>query len=248
MGLTENKKILSKRRKKMENLVIDNCKDCGKGIGQWTIEYITENPNGSDMAREQAWLRHVSGECEFSWKHDHVLHCQECGEEIGRWDREYVTSNPTGLDMAEGMAMERHAQDCKVAWERWEGQMMGYLEGTGIGLNSIHIISKELVKKGYVNKLLDMPVSPYGDIDYRGLIEDGIAEFLGFESIEAMKHHIFNGLECQEDPFEEIGEKLKNIGINIKVFNYHPSVYVDWEDSCLNITLSQDSVGIDYCM
>ena len=107
----------------LDKYSIQWCKDCGEPIKWFPIEYAIENHEACQQASEQAWRMHVSGNCNYSHKYDHVLYCPDCEEEIGRWDYEYAYSNPDGLDSAVEMASLEHREYCPVfykkEWKRW---------------------------------------------------------------------------------------------------------------------------------
>jgi hypothetical protein len=101
---------------------IEVCKDCLDVVDTWDWDYIESCPNGSDMAIEQAYVRHRSGACKTSPKWDTVDHCPHCGEEVWRGSYEYVTNNPNGSDWAREQAMSEHSKyNCPVLIEqRWK--------------------------------------------------------------------------------------------------------------------------------
>ena len=105
------------------NTSIYICKDCGKVYLELDAEYVDKYPNGAEIAVEQAWKRHVSGECPNSGDHDIVDICPECQEEIWRGDYEYVSRNPNGSDIARWQASQEHQYKCSVvldkAWASW---------------------------------------------------------------------------------------------------------------------------------
>jgi len=92
--------------------VRDFCPDCGALVWEGDVEYVSQYPNGSDMAREEAMRRHHSGDCPASSEWDYVEVCPACGEEVGRWDAEYAYRYPNGLDMAVSEAYKFHNRIC----------------------------------------------------------------------------------------------------------------------------------------
>jgi len=101
----------------IDEVVIDFCPDCGVAMWQGEQDYVSEYPNGSDLAREQASRYHRSHECPCG--QDIEVKCPHCGEVVGEWDEEYVHDCPTGYDMAVEQAMEEHRRECPAEWQEW---------------------------------------------------------------------------------------------------------------------------------
>lgn len=116
-----------------EGMVQDFCPDCGALVWKGDIGYISQNPNGSDMAREEAMLRHHSGACPASGDFDHIEICPHCGDEVGRWDCEYISRNPNGSDLAISQALEEHREVCPVIqahlWAEWREEIDTTIHG-----------------------------------------------------------------------------------------------------------------------
>lgn len=93
------------------------CKHCGQVYLTLDMKYVQDNPNASDMCVEQAFDRHVSGECAHSHEYNVEDICPDCGEVIWSGDREYVTRYPNGSDMARAQAAEEHSHNCPAQWE-----------------------------------------------------------------------------------------------------------------------------------
>lgn len=140
-----NTTIVSSTRQIVEpaNTSIYLCKDCGQKYLELDIDYIDKNPDGAEIAIEQAWGRHVSGECPNSEDYDVVDICPECQEEIWRGDYEYVSKNPSGSDSDRARAAQEHQYECSVILEReWVVWKRVYGEVT----------PRQLLEKVYVEK------------------------------------------------------------------------------------------------
>lgn len=99
----------------MEETKNSICPECGEVYFTADVNYIRQHPTGYEVGREQAFDRHVSGECPNSAEYDTVILCDDCEEELGRWDREYCTRYPTGLSIAIDQAREEHEWFCQGA-------------------------------------------------------------------------------------------------------------------------------------
>jgi predicted RNA-binding Zn-ribbon protein involved in translation (DUF1610 family) len=95
------------------------CPECGALYLELSKDSIAANPTGSEIAAEDAFLKHISGDCPNSHKHDYVETCPECGKEIGRWDAYYAAHHDIGLETAVTMAIEEHMRVCEAEWIKW---------------------------------------------------------------------------------------------------------------------------------
>lgn len=103
----------------MKDLVIDFCPDCGAIMWKGEQDYVSDYPNGSDLAREQAARRHRAHECPAADHSADDITCPDCGALVGSWDEEYRWENPNGFDMAVSQAMEEHRRECPAEWQEW---------------------------------------------------------------------------------------------------------------------------------
>ena len=101
-----------------------HCHDCGEVLRSFDEEYVRNNPNGHELACEQAQLEHDACAHPETW---HVETCPDCGEEIGSWPQEYLQNNPNASDMAIGGAWAEHYLSCPASeysstpenWSKW---------------------------------------------------------------------------------------------------------------------------------
>ena len=139
-----------------EGMVQDFCPDCGALVWKGDIGYISQNPNGSDMAREEAMLRHHSGACPASGDFDHIEICPHCGDEVGRWDCEYISRTPNGSDLAISQALEEHREVCPVIqahlWAEWRVEIDTTIHGR-------ITVDEDTTPRQVLTRLLDWPVS-----------------------------------------------------------------------------------------
>lgn len=100
------------------------CNICGEVLRSFDQEYVENNPEGHEVACEQAQLEHDTTAHPETW---HVEWCPECKTVIDSWPMEYIINNPNGSDMSIEDAHAEHLLECPHSeysstsdnWERW---------------------------------------------------------------------------------------------------------------------------------
>jgi len=147
----------------MEKLI---CQDCGMVYGKLEDDYVRNNPNASDMYREQLYTRHRG---EHHPEDDDVMVCPDCGEEIGRWDAEYVDRYPSGHERAREQAQNEHESFCSVRLEReWAEWKKTTIEVTHlkIKVETPRQVLFDLLSGGHNSYFNELPCPPDRSPEY----------------------------------------------------------------------------------